>query len=67
MERDSRKLIKLLRDAGWELVEVTGSHHQFRHPLQSGRVTVTHPRKDIPLGTVFSIYRQAGLPLGKSK
>ena len=31
----------------------------FRHP--DGRtVIVTHPRKDIPAGTMLSIYRQAG-------
>ena len=59
-ERNSRKLIRMLRAEGWELVNVVGSHHQFRHPDKTGRVTVPHPRKDILLTTVRSIYAQAG-------
>jgi len=60
MERHSRKLIQMLRQDGWELVATRGDHHQFRHPATKGRVTVPHPNKDIPAGTVRSIYRQAG-------
>jgi len=56
----SRDLIKRLKDDGWEQVAVTGSHHQFKHPTKPGRVTVPHPRKDLPLATVRSIFRQAG-------
>lgn len=48
---------------GWRLVSVRGSHHQFRHPTKPGKVTVPHPVKDIPIGTVKSIERQAGLHL----
>ena len=36
-----------------------GSHHQFTHPEKPGRVTVKHPSKDLPIGTLRSIYRQA--------
>lgn len=60
MERNSRKLIKLLTSDGWYLVEAKGSHHQFKHPQRPGRVTVPHPNRDLPKGTVHSIYRQAG-------
>lgn len=60
MERNSRKLIKMLTDDGWALVATKGDHHQFKHPTKPGRVTVPHPNKDIPKGTVMSIYRQAG-------
>ena len=60
MERNSRKLIQMLRRDGWELVATRGDHHQFKHPLKKGRVTVPHPNKDIPSGTVRSIYKQAG-------
>jgi predicted RNA binding protein YcfA (HicA-like mRNA interferase family) len=56
----SRELIKRLKADGWERVAVTGSHHQFKHPTKPGRVTVPHPRKDLPLATVRSIFRQAG-------
>jgi predicted RNA binding protein YcfA (HicA-like mRNA interferase family) len=44
-------------------VRVKGSHHQFRHPDHPNRVTVQHPRKDVPIGTLKSIERQSGLKL----
>lgn len=59
-ERSSRKLIKMLTADGWYLVEIKGSHHQYKHPQKPGRVTVPHPNHDLPKGTVHSIYRQAG-------
>lgn len=58
---DSRKLIQQLKKQGWELVAVKGSHHQFKHPNKVGRVTVPHPKKDLPEGTYKSILKQAGL------
>jgi predicted RNA binding protein YcfA (HicA-like mRNA interferase family) len=61
MERDSRKLIRLLEGNGWYLIGTTGSHHHFKHPVKSGKVTVPHPKHDLPTGTVKSILKQAGL------
>jgi predicted RNA binding protein YcfA (HicA-like mRNA interferase family) len=66
MERDSRRLIKLLEADGWVQIGVTGSHHHFKHPAKPGKVTIPHPRKDIPTGTVRALLRQAGL-LDKSR
>lgn len=57
----SREIIKELKEDGWALVAIRGSHHQFKHPTKQGRVTVPHPNKDLPTGTIRSIYRQAGL------
>jgi predicted RNA binding protein YcfA (HicA-like mRNA interferase family) len=57
----SRDAIKLIEADGWYLVNVVGSHYQFKHPTKKGRVTITHPRKDIPKGTYNSILKQAGL------
>ncbi|MBK7217880.1 MAG: type II toxin-antitoxin system HicA family toxin [Candidatus Promineofilum sp.] len=37
-----------------------GSHHQFKHPQKAGRVTVPHPKRELPVGTLQSIFRQAG-------
>ena len=58
IERDSRKIIKRLKDEGYELVAVRGSHHKFR----KGDVVlvVPHPKKDLPIGTARAIARQAG-------
>jgi predicted RNA binding protein YcfA (HicA-like mRNA interferase family) len=60
---DSRDVISALRREGWRLVAQKGSHQQFKHPSKPGRVTVPHPRRDIPLGTLKSIERQAGVKL----
>lgn len=57
----SREVIKRLEADGWYLVNVVGSHHQFKHPVKKGRVTVKHPDKDIPPKTLKSIERQSGL------
>lgn len=57
----SKELIKILEDDGWFFVGAEGSHHQFKHPVKKGRVTVPHPKKEITPGTANSILRQAGL------
>ena len=58
---DSRELLRVLKDDGWEVVATKGSHHQLKHPIKKGRVTLPHPKKDLPIGTIRSIKRQAGL------
>jgi len=65
VERDSRKLIRLLERDGWVRVAVRGSHWQFRHPDRSGRITVSHPNRNIKRGTLASIYRRAGWSPGR--
>jgi len=57
----SGEVIALLKKDGWYLVGCIGDHHQFKHPSKKGRVSVPHPVKDIPLGTLKSISRQAGV------
>ncbi len=57
----SREVIKLLKADGWYEVNVTGSHHQFKHPTKKGRTTVKHPDKDIPRKTLDIIEKQSGL------
>lgn len=46
---------------GWILDRTKGSHHHFKHQTKTGIVTVPHPKKDLPIGTVKSILKQAGL------
>jgi predicted RNA binding protein YcfA (HicA-like mRNA interferase family) len=58
---NSSSLKKMLEKDGWFLDRVKGSHHQFKHPIKKGVVTLPHPRKDIPIGTVNSILKQVGL------
>lgn len=59
----SKEIIKLLVQDGWYEVHCVGDHHQFKHPIKKGRVTITHPKKDIPIGTAKSIAVQAGIIL----
>jgi predicted RNA binding protein YcfA (HicA-like mRNA interferase family) len=42
------------------LHHVRGDHHQFKHPVKSGKVTVPHLNKDMAIGTLKSTYKQAG-------
>lgn len=58
---NSRDVIRMLEADGWFLRNITGSHHHFKHPTKKGLVTVPHPKKDLPIGTVSSIRKQAGL------
>ena len=57
----SAQVIALLESDGWFLVSTRGSHRQYKHPEKKGRVTVPHPKEDLPLGTLRQIYKQAGL------
>ncbi|EOW3687035.1 type II toxin-antitoxin system HicA family toxin [Staphylococcus pseudintermedius] len=57
----SKEVIKKIERDGWYLVRVVGSHHHFKHPTRKGKVTVPHPKKDLPRGTERSILKQAGL------
>jgi predicted RNA binding protein YcfA (HicA-like mRNA interferase family) len=60
---NSREIISALRADGWQQVAQKGSHVQFKHKTKPGRVTVPHPKRDIPLGTLRSIEKQADLKL----
>ncbi len=55
-------MIKLIEKNGWYLVTTEGSHRQYKHPFQPGRVTVAgHPGDDVHPKTLKSILTQAGL------
>ena len=58
---DSREIIRRLKADGWFEVAQAGSHKQFKHATKPGRVTVPSPRKDVPIGTLRSIEKQAGI------
>jgi predicted RNA binding protein YcfA (HicA-like mRNA interferase family) len=60
---NSRDVIRELKRNGWYEVNQVGSHKQFKHPTKKGRVTVPHPKREIPIGTLKSIEKQAGVKL----
>jgi len=57
----SHEIIALLKDAGFILDRVKGSHHIFLHPQNNKRAVVPHPKKDLPVGTDRAILKQAGI------
>ncbi|WP_084536729.1 type II toxin-antitoxin system HicA family toxin [Azospirillum halopraeferens] len=59
----SKEVIASLTADGWYEANHEGSHKQFKHPTKKGRVTVQHPVRHIPIGTLKSIERQSGLKL----
>ena len=59
----SREVLRRLKDDGWTEVRTKGSHVQLQHPTKPGTVTVPHPRRDFPIGTLKSIERQSGVRL----
>lgn len=58
-----REILKMLYKDGWEEVpnRTKGSHIQLKHQKKPGKVTVPNHSGDIPLGTLKSIKKQAGL------
>ena len=60
---NSRDVIAALKKDGWYEVNQVGSHKQFKHATKKGRVIVPHPSRDIPVGTLKSIEKQAGIRL----
>jgi len=57
----SHDIIVILKDAGFVLDRIKGSHHIFLHPQSKKRAVVPHPKKDLPFGTARTILKQAGL------
>lgn len=57
-----REILRRLQDDGWSVVRIRGSHRQLKHSTKPGTVTIAgNPNVDIPLGTLKSILKQAGL------
>ena len=59
----AREVVAALKAEGWLLVRSKGSHAQYRHPTRPALVTVPMHPGDLPLGTLKSIEKQAGLKL----
>ena len=62
---NARKLLRALDRAGFVVLRTKGSHYILEHPDQPiKRVTVPyHGSRDLPIGTVRNILKQAGLTI----
>jgi predicted RNA binding protein YcfA (HicA-like mRNA interferase family) len=58
----SREIVSVLQRDGWVPVAQKGSHIQFKDPIKKG-LTVPHPERDLPIGTLKSIEKPSGLKL----
>jgi len=57
-----RELVRMLEEDGWFLARTRGSHHQYKHPVKAGLVTVPgRAGDDLAPGTLNSALKQAGL------
>ena len=57
----SSDVIRMLKADGWYHIATTGDHHHFKHATKPGKVTVPHPKKDLPRKTLSSIEKQSGV------
>jgi predicted RNA binding protein YcfA (HicA-like mRNA interferase family) len=56
-----REIERLLRADGWSVKRKgPGDHVQFAHPTKPGKVTLDTGAREIPTGTLRSIFQQAG-------
>lgn len=56
-----REIENILLKDGWYQVKQKGSHHQYKHPVKPGKVTIPELGRDLNPDTVKSIMKQAGL------
>lgn len=59
----SKNLITLLQHDGWILRGSKGSHHVYVRPIKPGHITVPHPKKDLGIGLVQKILKQARISM----
>ncbi len=55
-----KQLIKLLKQSGWELERIQGSHHIMIKDLKTLSVPV-HGNKDLGKGLLHALRKQGGL------
>jgi predicted RNA binding protein YcfA (HicA-like mRNA interferase family) len=58
---NSRDVIRQFEGDGCRHVRTTGDHWHFKHPVKRGFGTILHPKKDVPVGTLRSIEKQAAI------
>jgi predicted RNA binding protein YcfA (HicA-like mRNA interferase family) len=59
----SKSAIRAVKADGWYRVGQTGSHVHFKHKTKPGKVTIPHPEKALPIGTLKSIEKATGVKL----
>ena len=59
-------MIRALERAGFRLTHIRGSHHYLRREIEQKLVVVaSHGDRDLPIGTLRAILRQADLSVAE--
>lgn len=62
---NAKQVFKLLTSIGWYLDSQKGSHKHLKHSFIKGKVTIPD-HKDLDIGTLKSIFCQAGITLSSA-
>ena len=57
----SKDLIKIVEKDGWYFVRQNGSHKIYQHHIKKGNVIIPFHNKDLKIGTLKQILKDAGL------
>jgi predicted RNA binding protein YcfA (HicA-like mRNA interferase family) len=60
MLTSSRDIKRRLEDEGWIVTRIKGSHHILRNAKSGAIIVLPHPKKDLGMGLIRKIYKQAG-------
>ncbi len=58
---DGRKVIKVLRKAGFEVIRIKGSHHFLRNSDGCATVVPVHGKENIGIGLFYKILKDCEL------
>ena len=56
-----KQMIRMLKKDGWKVMDISGSHHKFQHPVKPGMIIIAHHTSDMGKGLENKILKQAGL------
>jgi predicted RNA binding protein YcfA (HicA-like mRNA interferase family) len=56
-----REAENMVRNDGWVLVRIEGSHYHYKHASKLGKVTIPYHNGELPKRVLNSIKKQAGL------
>ena len=59
----SGELIKLLKEDGWIVDRIEGSHHTLRKEGVDSIISISHPEKDVSRHQLAQVRRISGLKL----
>ena len=62
MKMRVRDLLRRLKDEGWMLKAIEGSHHHYIHPVLPGKVTIAYRQEGDEIGgyVLNSTFKRAG-------